>query len=57
MQEESRYTVEELAANADSLFCVKYECARAALSASSNKKITINEAKEMIAHFKKMEVK
>lgn len=53
---ESVYTVEELSANAESLFGVRTECAIAALKAAAIKSCTISKAKEIIKKFMEMEV-
>ncbi len=56
-QEDSIYTVEELAENSTYLFSVRAECVVAALKDASIKECTVSKADEVIKSFMRKEIK
>ena len=54
--QESAYTVEELAANAGRIFGTRQECVEAALKSVEKAECTVSEAKELVDKFLKKEV-
>lgn len=56
-QQESVYSVNELAANARKLFETRQECVVAALRAAGKSECTVSEAKKIVEKFLKKEVR
>lgn len=56
-QQETEYTAEELASNAEAVFKTRKECVAAALKVANVTKTTVSKAKVIVAEFLKKEVK
>lgn len=57
VQQETEYTAEELASNAEAVFKTRKECVAAALKVANVTKTTVSKTKVIVAEFLKKEVK